>query len=106
MEDILYLTLKVHDCVTFVMIKVLGFRLQTIRLFAVPKAPERSESISQIAQKHPVLQLEVAVFSFIEPQDSELHVGAPVAFLCCKYVRERNRKQGISWLRKSDLKIG
>lgn len=55
------------------MMKVLAFRLQTIGLFAVTKATERSDSISQVAQKQLVLRLEAAVFSFIEPQDTELH---------------------------------
>lgn len=88
---------------TFVMIKVLAFRLQTIGLFDVTKA---TDSISQIAQKQLVLRLKAAVFSFIEPQDAELHAQAPVTFWCCKYASKSNRKQGISWLRKSDLKIG
>ncbi len=64
----------------FVMIKVLAFRLQTIGLFDVTKATERSDFISQIAQKQLVLRLKAAVFSFIEPQEAELHARAPVTF--------------------------
>lgn len=87
------------------MIKVLAFRLQTIGLFDVTKSTERSDSISQIGQKQLVLRLKAAVFSFIEPQDAKRHARAPVTFWCCKYASKSNRKQGISWLRKSDLKI-
>lgn len=59
----------------FIMIKALGFRLQTIGLLT--KAPEISDSIYQTDQKYLVLKLEAAVFflqySFIDPQDAEFY---------------------------------
>lgn len=69
------------------MIKALGFRLQTIGLLT--KAPEMADFIYQTDQKYLVLKLEAAVFLFIEPQDAEF----PVTFFCCMSARETESKE-------------